>query len=82
MVPDWPEVAQEYDAVHLTVSGYLTTAGRAVPVSDGVASVLAGWGPDETWWLTDVRGDGGGEARAQGWVRRETGWTTDPDAEV
>ena len=52
-IPDWPSVAGSYDAVHLSVLGYLTTAGVAVPVGDA-ASVLAGWSPDETYWLADV----------------------------
>lgn len=55
VIPDYVEVAQHYDAVHLTVRGYLATAGRAVPVPvDGNhAAMLAGWNPDETFWLTD-----------------------------
>jgi hypothetical protein len=44
-VPDWAVVRESYDAVHVTVAGYLTTAGRAVEVGDGVATVLAGWAP-------------------------------------
>ncbi|WP_166848080.1 hypothetical protein [Isoptericola sp. BMS4] len=49
--PDWSAVAGEADAVHLTVRGYVTTAGLPVPVADGVASVLAGWDPDATYWF-------------------------------
>jgi hypothetical protein len=52
--PDWAAVAGDADAVHLTVAGYLTTAGRAIPVRPGVASVLAGWDPDATYWLTST----------------------------
>ncbi len=33
---------------------YLGVVGRALPVSDGVASAIAGWDPDQTYWLTDV----------------------------
>ena len=54
LIPDWAAVATRFDAVHLTVDGYLSTAGRALPVG-AAATVLAGWSPDETWWLTDVR---------------------------
>lgn len=50
--PDWAAVARAVDAVHVTVAGYLTTAGRAVTVDRGVATVLAGWDPDATYWLT------------------------------
>ncbi|QAY74767.1 hypothetical protein ET445_16930 [Agromyces protaetiae] len=53
-VPDWASVADEFDAVHLTVAGYLAAAGRAIDLGDGRASVVAGWGPDETMWLRDV----------------------------
>ena len=54
-IPDWRAVAEEWDAVHLSVAGYLTTATRALPLGDGdSATVLAGFSPDQTWWLTDV----------------------------
>jgi hypothetical protein len=53
LMPDWSAVAADYDGVHLTVSGYLTTAGRYLPV-DQSGTVLAGWNPDETYWLNDV----------------------------
>jgi hypothetical protein len=52
-IPDWAAVAVDWDAVHVSVWGYLTTAGRPLPVGGGTASVLAGWAPDQTYWLTD-----------------------------
>jgi hypothetical protein len=51
-IPDFHAVAADYDAVHLSVAGYLSTAGRAIP-SGEAHTVLAGWNLDETWWLTD-----------------------------
>lgn len=66
-IPDWEAVAADFDAVHLTGTGYLTTAGRALNVSGTVAAgdsgephatVLAGWGPDATYWLTGCMGPG------------------------
>jgi hypothetical protein len=54
LIPDWPAVAREYDAVHLTVLGYLTTSGRPIPVGDEHRTLLAGWDPDATFWLTDT----------------------------
>ncbi|MEU2350711.1 hypothetical protein [Modestobacter sp. NPDC049651] len=60
-IPDWATVAEEHDGVHLTVDGYLATAGQAWPVGvpgPPVRTVLAGWDPDATWWLTDVAGLG------------------------
>lgn len=62
-IPDWLAVREEFDAVHVTVAGYLTTAGRAVDVGDGVASVLAGWSPDSTAWLTDILVESGPRER-------------------
>jgi len=67
-IPDWLAVHEVYDAVHVTVAGYLTTAGLAVEVGDGTASVLAGWSPDLTAWLTDVLEKSG---PAERWQRRE-----------
>lgn len=53
IIPDWSLVAREYDGIHLTVIGYLSAAGTAIQVDDDSASVIAGWNPDETWWLGD-----------------------------
>lgn len=53
-MPDWSAVGEDYDAAHLSVIGYLTTSGMALPVRVRhieSASVLAGWSPDETYWL-------------------------------
>ncbi|WP_336026588.1 hypothetical protein [Geodermatophilus sp. FMUSA9-8] len=52
-------VAADFDGVHPSVDGYLSTAGRALPVrapslGGQVATVLSGWTPDATRWLTDV----------------------------
>jgi len=54
IMPDWTATADEYDAIHLTVNGYLRAAGTAIPVGPGDASVIAGWAPDGTYWLTDA----------------------------
>src|SRR5699024_10600304 len=53
-LPDWSAVAEDYDAVHVTVTGYLAAAGWAIPTADG-ATVLAGWGPAHTCWLRPDR---------------------------
>jgi hypothetical protein len=53
LIPDYVGVARDFDAVHLSVWAHLTTAGRALPAGSGW-TVLAGWNPDETYWLTDV----------------------------
>lgn len=51
-MPDWTQVAQVYDAIHLTVDAYLETAGRVLPIAGG-ATVMAGWAPDSTRWLAE-----------------------------
>ncbi|WP_312776566.1 hypothetical protein [Corynebacterium variabile] len=59
IIPDWAAVAGKWDAVHLTVAGYLNAATRSIPVpgngaaTDGqdAASLIANWGPDVTYWL-------------------------------
>ena len=53
LMPDYAAAAADYDAVHLPVGGYLTTAGRALAVNDA-RCLLAGWDPDQTYWLADV----------------------------
>lgn len=51
VLPDWSALARGHDGVHLSVAGYLRCAGEPIEVGDGAASVVAGWGPDETWWF-------------------------------
>ncbi|HEY6498311.1 MAG TPA: hypothetical protein VIZ20_02735 [Streptosporangiaceae bacterium] len=70
LIPDYAAVAADWDAVHLTVAGYLSTAGAACPVDRKVATVLAGWNPDQTWWLTDALTLGG---PATYWVNPDGG---------
>ena len=62
-IPDWLTAAADWDAIHLTVWGYLTTAGEALPATEG-GTVLAGWNPDCTYWLCDVR-----KTAADTWIR-------------
>ena len=73
VIPDWAQAAQTFDAVHLTVAGYLSTAGLAVPVENDQMTVLAGWDPDQTFWLTDITQD---ESAVQAWeYDQNEGWT-------
>ncbi|WP_426324587.1 hypothetical protein [Microbacterium sp. E-13] len=75
VIPDWRSVAAEADAVHLTVLGYLTTATRPIGLDDERATVLAGWNPDETFWL---RGTLPRPARGERWERHQDGWRPAP----
>ena len=54
VLPDWRSVAAQWDGVHVSVAGYLTTAQMAVDIGDGAATLLAGWDADQTLWLRDV----------------------------
>jgi hypothetical protein len=75
VLPDWPEVAREWDAVHVTGAGYLRAAGRAIELGDDTATVLAGWEPGVTAWLGDAVEPAGTPVEwvksAEGWVRAE-----------
>lgn len=53
LIPDFEAAASDFDAIHLSVTGYLLTAGRALAVGDAY-TLLAGWDPDETYWLTNI----------------------------
>ena len=78
LMPDWQAVANDWDGVHLTVYGYLSTAGRllTVPGDDrlDVRTLLAGWDAGATWWLADVTTPGAPtpwrteQQRALGWT--------------
>lgn len=48
-------LAADFDAVHPSVAGHLASATRPLPLADpDGATVLAGWNPDQTWWLTAI----------------------------
>jgi hypothetical protein len=55
-MPNWSQVAEHYDGVHLQVSAYLAAAGTAItiPGIPETASVIAGWNPDQTSWFTSA----------------------------
>jgi hypothetical protein len=78
VIPDWEQMASEWDALHLTVLGYLNGATRALQVDTQTATVIAGWDPDSTIWLTDVARES--EGPRQLWHRASRGdrWTPLP----
>ena len=57
VIPDWSRVSRDFDAVHLSTFAYLSSAGVLIQVDGEAASMIAGWNPDETYWLTDVSSD-------------------------
>lgn len=52
-IPDYVKASSNYDVVHLTGAGYVRAAGVPLNVAGGV-TMIAGWGPDVSFWLTDT----------------------------
>ncbi len=73
VVPDWAAIAERFDAVHLTLRGWLRASGTAVPIGDTTASVIAGWTPDTTVWLRDPRPSLGAATHWR-WSDERAGW--------
>jgi hypothetical protein len=76
LVPDWERVAGQWDAVHLTTLGYLSAATRLIEIDNEYGSVIGGWAPDSTIWLTDVAREG--EQPRQEWTRPHDDWRWTP----
>jgi hypothetical protein len=55
--PDWRAVAGDYDGVHLTWAGFLTTEGFVDVDDAGTVSLLRYWLSERTLWLHDVFGE-------------------------
>jgi hypothetical protein len=72
LIPDWQRVAERWDAVHLTTLGYLSAATQFIELDAEYGSVIAGWAPDSTIWLTDVAREWN-EPRDE-WTRPRNDW--------
>lgn len=72
LIPDWQRVSERWDAVHLTTLGYLSAATQLIDIDVEHASVIGGWAPDSTVWLTDVARESD-DGREQ-WSRSRNGW--------
>lgn len=59
LIPNWAEVAKDWDGVHVSVAGYLNAAYTPISLRPGRYALLAGWHPDGTVWLTDKAQSGG-----------------------
>lgn len=75
LIPEWSRVALEWDAVHLTTFAYLCAATTLIEIDAEYASVIGGWGPDATLWLSDTVRES--DEPRQHWVRPSGGdeWT-------
>lgn len=74
LIPSFLDLSADYDGVHLSTRGYLESAGRALRIDEVWATVLAGWAPDQTYWLTDCLAPTGEPRR---WTTVEQGGPLD-----
>lgn len=72
LIPDWQRVSERWDAVHLTTLGYLSAATQLIEIDAEYGSVIGGWGPDSTIWLTNVARETD-DGREQ-WTRPTDDW--------
>ena len=56
-VPDWNSVAEDWDGIHLTWAGFLTTEGLVIDMESNDVAMLRGWGSERTFWLNPVLSD-------------------------
>jgi hypothetical protein len=52
LMPDWAAVAVDWDAVHLSWLGFVTTEGRVLELDNGDVTILRNWCSERTNWLT------------------------------
>lgn len=71
LIPDWPRVSEDWDGVHLTTFAYLCAATTLIEIDSEYATVIGGWAPDSTLWLSDVARKS--ERPGEQWVRRRYG---------
>ncbi len=57
LTPDWPAVAQDWDAIHLSWAGYVLVDGTAIDLDDDDITMLRNWGSERTTWLAPVLRD-------------------------
>jgi hypothetical protein len=57
VLPDWSQVAESFDAVHLSWAGFITTEGYVIAVRDKEFTMLRYWGSERTHWLRDCFGE-------------------------
>jgi|GEM_PF-872522 len=74
VLPDWRAVATDYDGVHLSWAGFLTTEGFVSDLHGGGVTMLRYWFSERTLWLADVFGEPVPlpEPTLPGWVEQIT----------
>jgi hypothetical protein len=54
VLPNWAGIRFDWDGVHLSWAGFLTTEGFVADLADGAVTMLRYWGSERTLWLNDV----------------------------
>lgn len=54
VLPDWEGVAADFDGVHLSWAGFLTSEGYISDLANGGITMMRYWGSERTLWLHDV----------------------------
>ena len=57
LLPDWEEVAADFDGVHLSWAGFITSEGFVSDIGPGAVTMLRYWFSECTLWLRDVFGE-------------------------
>jgi hypothetical protein len=57
LVPDWASVAGEWDAIHLSWAGFLTSEAHVSDVAAGRVAMLRYWLGERVLWLRDCFGE-------------------------
>jgi hypothetical protein len=57
LLPDWETITRDFDGVHLSWAGFLTTEGFVSDLADGGVTMLRYWGSERTLCLHDIFGD-------------------------
>jgi hypothetical protein len=57
VLPDWTAVQRDWDGVHLSWAGFVTTEGFVADLADGAVTMLRYWASERTLWLSDVFGE-------------------------
>ena len=53
-LPEWTAISADYDGVHVSWAGFLTTEGLISDLHDGAVTMLRYWASERTEWLRDV----------------------------
>lgn len=57
LLPDWEGVAADFDGVHLSWAGFLTSEGYISDLANGGVTMMRYWGSERTLWLHDIFGE-------------------------